>query len=168
MKSLKLALAGAVALITFTGVAMARDQVQVTGSSTVLPYATIVAEAFGENATFKTPVVEGGGSGAGRAKMCEGVGENTVDIANSSSRITQKDIDTCAANGVKDIMEVRIGYDGIVFASDVGGAEFAFTASDIYNAVAANVVKSGAIAANDYTQWAQFNDKLPEIGRAHV
>jgi phosphate transport system substrate-binding protein len=68
--------------------AMARDNVQITGSSTVLPYSTIVAEAFGENFDFPTPVVEGGGSGAGRAKMCEGVGTNTVDIANSSSRIT--------------------------------------------------------------------------------
>ncbi|MGL4405895.1 MAG: substrate-binding domain-containing protein, partial [Notoacmeibacter sp.] len=94
MKSFKLALAGAVALVTFTGAAVARDQVQVTGSSTVLPYATIVAEAFGENTDFKTPGIEGGGSGAGRAKMCEGVGENTVDIANSSSRISQKDLDT--------------------------------------------------------------------------
>jgi phosphate transport system substrate-binding protein len=64
--------------------AAARDQIQVTGSSTVLPYATIVAEAFGENFDFPTPVVEGGGSGAGRKKLCEGVGENTIDIANSS------------------------------------------------------------------------------------
>ena len=104
---------------------------QVTGSSTVLPYSTIVAEAFGENFDFPTPVVEGGGSGAGRAKMCEGVGPNTVDIANSSSRITQKDIDTCASNGVAGIMEVRFGYDGIVFASDVNGPEFAFTAADL-------------------------------------
>jgi hypothetical protein len=87
----------------------------------VLPYSTIVAEAFGENFDFPTPVVEGGGSGAGRAKMCEGVGTNTVDIANSSSRITQRDIDTCAANGVTEVMEVRFGYDGIVFASDVNG-----------------------------------------------
>ena len=99
--------------------ALARDQIQITGSSTVLPYATIVAEAFGENFDFPTPVVEGGGSGAGRKKLCEGVGENTVDIANSSSRISQSDIDLCAANGVAEIMEVRFGYDGIVFASDV-------------------------------------------------
>jgi phosphate transport system substrate-binding protein len=161
MNSFKIALAGAVASLAFAGQAVARDQVQITGSSTVLPYATIVAEAFGENFDFKTPVVEGGGSGAGRAKLCEGVGENTVDIANSSSRISQKDLDTCAANGVKDVMEVRIGYDGIVFASDVNGAEFAFAPADIFNAVAANVNKGGAIAANDYVQWAQFNDKLP-------
>jgi phosphate transport system substrate-binding protein len=161
MTIFKLALAGAVASLAFAGQAAARDQVQITGSSTVLPYATIVAEAFGENTEFATPVVEGGGSGAGRAKMCEGVGPNTVDIANSSSRISQKDLDTCAANGAKDIMEVRIGYDGIVFASDVNGPEFAFTPADIYNAVAANVAVNGAIAPNAFTQWAQFNDKLP-------
>jgi phosphate transport system substrate-binding protein len=95
--------------------ASARDQLQVSGSSTVLPFATIVAEAFGEQGKFKTPVVEGGGSGAGRAALCKGVDEASIDIANSSSRITQKDLDTCKANGVTDIMEVRIGYDGIVF-----------------------------------------------------
>jgi phosphate transport system substrate-binding protein len=103
----------AIAAVSATAAA-ARDNVQITGSSTVLPYATIVAEAFGENFDFPTPVVEGGGSGAGRAKMCEGVGPNTVDIANSSSRISQRDLDTCAANGVTEVMEVRIGYDGIV------------------------------------------------------
>ncbi len=150
----------AIAAVSATA-AMARDQVQVTGSSTVLPYSTIVAEAFGENFDFPTPVVEGGGSGAGRAKMCEGVGPNTVDIANSSSRITQRDIDTCKANGVTDIMEVRFGYDGIVFASDVNGPEFAFTPADIYNALAAQVAKDGAIVANPHTQWAEFNANLP-------
>jgi phosphate transport system substrate-binding protein len=143
------------------GAAAARDQVQITGSSTVLPYATIVAEAFGENFDFPTPVVEGGGSGAGRAKMCEGVGENTVDIANSSSRISQKDLDTCAANGVNEVMEVRIGYDGIVFASDVAGAAFAFTPADVYNAIGEQVLKDGALVANPHTQWSEFNPNLP-------
>jgi phosphate transport system substrate-binding protein len=142
--------------------ASARDQVQVTGSSTVLPYATIVAEAFGENFDFPPPVVEGGGSGAGRAKLCEGVGENTVDIANSSSRIKQSDIDTCAANGVTEIMEVRIGYDGIVFASDVAGPAFAFTPADIYNALGAQVVVDGALVANPNTSWATVNAALPD------
>ncbi len=141
--------------------AAARDNVQITGSSTVLPYSTIVAEAFGENFDFPTPVVEGGGSGAGRAKMCEGVGPNTVDIANSSSRITQRDIDTCATNGVNEIMEVRFGYDGIVFASDVNGPSFAFTPADLYNAVASNVAVNGAIQPNAFSQWAQFNSNLP-------
>jgi phosphate transport system substrate-binding protein len=139
----------------------ARDNVQSAGSSTVLPYATIVAEAFGENFDFKTPVVESGGSGAGRKKLCEGVGENTIDIANSSSRITQKDIDLCTANGVTEIMEVRFGYDGIVFASDIAGPDFAFTPADWYNALAAQVVKDGALVANASATWADANAALP-------
>jgi phosphate transport system substrate-binding protein len=141
--------------------AAARDQIQVTGSSTVLPYATIVAEAFGENFEFPTPVVEGGGSGAGRKKLCEGVGENTVDIANSSSRISQSDIDLCKTNGVEEIMEVRFGYDGIVFASAVDGADFALTPADVYGAVGAKVAKDGALADNAVATWAEVNPALP-------
>ena len=141
--------------------AFARDQIQVAGSSTVLPYATIVAEAFGENFEFPTPVVEGGGSGAGRKKLCEGVGENTIDIANSSSRITQSDLDTCKTNGVDDLLEVRFGYDGIVFASDVNGPEFALTPADVYNAIAAQVIKDGALMANGSKTWADVNAALP-------
>lgn len=153
--------ASVLALAAAAGAAEARDQIQIAGSSTVLPYATIVAEAFGENFDFPTPVVEGGGSGAGRKKLCEGVGENTIDIANSSSRIKQSDIDLCARNGVSEIMEVRIGYDGIVFASDVNGAEFAFTPADWYNALAAQVVKDGALVANPNKTWADVNAALP-------
>jgi phosphate transport system substrate-binding protein len=84
MNAIKLAAAAILASSALTGAAVARDQVQIAGSSTVLPYASIVAEAFGENFEFPTPVVESGGSGAGRKKLCEGVGENTIDIANSS------------------------------------------------------------------------------------
>ena len=161
MSLLKLS-ASTIAIVAVSATSgMARDQVQVTGSSTVLPYATIVAEAFGENFDFASPVVEGGGSGAGRKKLCEGVGENTVDIANSSSRISQSDIDLCAANGVTEIMEVRFGYDGIVFASAAAGPEFALTPSDVYGALAANVVKDGAITANAAATWADVNAALP-------
>lgn len=160
MKKLTLT-ASALALTLSAGAALARDQIQITGSSTVLPYATIVAEAFGENFDFPTPVVEGGGSGAGRKKMCEGVGENTVDIANSSSRISKSDVELCATNGVAEIMEVRIGYDGIVFASDVGGADFAFTPADIYGALGAKVAKDGALVDNTVAQWAEVNPALP-------
>jgi phosphate transport system substrate-binding protein len=159
--SLKVTASVAAILALGATTAAARDQVQITGSSTVLPYATIVAEAFGENFDFPAPVVEGGGSGAGRAKLCQGVGPNTVDIANSSSRISQKDLDTCAANGVTEVMEVRIGYDGIVFASDVNGPEFAFTPGDIYNALGEQVLVNGALAPNPHTQWSQFNPNLP-------
>jgi phosphate transport system substrate-binding protein len=151
----------AIAIAAAATAADARDQVQITGSSTVLPYATIVAEAFGENFDFASPVVEGGGSGAGRKKLCEGVGENTVDIANSSSRISQSDLDLCAANGVGEIMEVRIGYDGIVFASAVDGPEFALKPADVYSALAAQVMKDGALTANAAAQWSEVNSALP-------
>ncbi|MBC7283818.1 substrate-binding domain-containing protein [Hoeflea sp.] len=161
MNKLKFAIAALVASTAFAGVAVARDQIQIAGSSTVLPYASIVAEAFGENFSFPTPVVESGGSGAGRKKLCEGVGENTIDIANSSSRIKQSDIDLCAQNGVSEIQEVRIGYDGIVFASDINGPAFAFTPADWYNALAAKVVKDGALVDNPAKTWADVNPELP-------
>ena len=152
----------AIAAVSATGAfAQSRDNVQIAGSSTVLPYATIVAEAFGENFDFPTPVVQGGGSGAGRAMMCEGVGENTIDIANSSSRIKQSDLDRCASNGVTEVMEVRFGYDGIVFASDINGPAFAFTPADFYNAIGEKVLVNGALVANPYTQWSEFNANLP-------
>ena len=148
-------------LAVSAGAAAARDQVQVAGSSTVLPYATIVAEIFGESAGFPTPVIESGGSSAGLKKFCEGVGENTVDIANASRRIKDSEIAACASAGVTDIIEVQFGYDGIVFASDIGGNSFAFTPSDWYRAMAAQVVVDGQLIANPATSWDQVNPDLP-------
>jgi phosphate transport system substrate-binding protein len=142
--------------------AVARDNVQVAGSSTVLPYASIVAEAFGENTDFPTPVVESGGSSSGLKRFCEGVGENTIDVANASRKIRDKEIAACAENGVTDIIEVRIGYDGIVFASQINGPAFAaFTPSDIFNALAPKVVVDGALVDNPHTMWSDFNADLP-------
>jgi phosphate transport system substrate-binding protein len=115
---MKLLLLSTTLILAVASTAFARDNVQVTGSSTVLPYATIVAEAFGENFDFQTPVVEGGGSGAGRKKLCEGVGENTVDIANSSSKMKDEERAKCE-EAIGEVTEVRIGYDGIVFASNI-------------------------------------------------
>ncbi|QDY71481.1 substrate-binding domain-containing protein [Qingshengfaniella alkalisoli] len=144
--------------------AAARDQVQVAGSSTVLPYASIVAEAFGENFDFPAPVVESGGSSAGLKKFCEGVGENTIDVANASRKIRDGEVETCAANGVEEIIEVRIGYDGIVFASDINGPEFtAFTEEQWYMAMAAQIVQDGALVDNPYTTWAEIDSSLPDV-----
>jgi len=152
----------AVAAVSATAAAaQSRDTVQIAGSSTVLPYATIVAEAFGENFDFPTPVVESGGSSTGLRRFCEGVGENTTDIANSSRSIRESEIATCAENGVTDIVEVRFGYDGIVFASDINGASFEFTPSDWYLALAAELPVDGAMVANPNTQWADVNADLP-------
>ncbi len=152
----------ALALVAMSATAAsARDQLQIAGSSTVLPFATIVAESFGEQGEFKTPVVEGGGSGAGRAALCKGVGEETIDIANSSSGIKQSDVDTCTANGVTDIMEIKIGFDGIVFASDIAGPDFALNATTVFSAVAAQVAKDGALVANAAKTWAEVDAAMP-------
>ncbi|WP_137700483.1 substrate-binding domain-containing protein [Marimonas lutisalis] len=154
--------AAAIAAVSATAAA-ARDQVQVAGSSTVLPYASIVAELFGDNTDFPTPVVESGGSSAGLKRFCEGVGENTIDIANASRKIREKEINACAENGVTDIIEVRIGYDGIVFASQQSGPAFAaFEPSDIFNAIGAKVLKDGEVVDNPYNSWTEFNAELPD------
>ncbi len=139
----------------------ARDQIQVAGSSTVLPYASIVAEAFGENFDFPTPVVESGGSSAGLKKFCEGVGEGTIDIANASRAIKDREVAACAENGVTDIVEVRIGYDGIVFASDIQGNSFEFEPRDWYLALSEQVMVDGTLIANPYTMWNEVNPDLP-------
>lgn len=156
--------ASAIAVLAATATtAAARDNVQVAGSSTVLPYASIVAEAFGANTDFPTPVVESGGSSGGLKRFCEGVGENTIDVANASRAIRDKEIKACAENGVTDIMQVRIGYDGIVFASQQSGPAFtAFEPADIYNAIGAQVMKDGELVENTHESWAEFNSDLPD------
>ena len=132
----------------------ARENVQVTGSSTVLPYATIVAEAFGENFDFATPVVEGGGSGAGRKRLCEGVGPNTVDIANSSSKMKEEEWTACEA-AIGEVTEVRIGYDGIVFASNIGSLNIKdLTPAQLYSALHAD---------STATLWSDVDPALPAI-----
>ncbi|WCR11118.1 substrate-binding domain-containing protein [Paracoccus stylophorae] len=155
--------APAVAIIALSAsAAAARDQIQIAGSSTVLPYATIVAEAFGENTDFPTPVVESGGSSAGLKRFCDGVGENSIDIANASRPIKDSEKQACKAQGVTRIVEVRIGFDGIVFANAVSGPDFAYTPADWFNALAARVVKDGRIVENTATDWAQVNPDLPD------
>lgn len=161
MSSLKLA-ASALALTAIsTTSAFARDNVQVAGSSTVLPYAAIVAELFGENFDFPTPVIESGGSSAGLKRFCEGVGANTIDIANASRPIKDSELAACAEAGVTDLVEVRIGYDGIVFASDINGNSFAFTPEDWYKALAAEHFIDGALVPNTFETWDQVNPDFP-------
>ncbi|MDF2233263.1 substrate-binding domain-containing protein [Albimonas sp. CAU 1670] len=158
-----IALAVAGIMAAGAAAAQSRDQIQVAGSSTVLPYASIVAEAFGENFDFPTPVVESGGSSAGLKKFCEGVGLNTIDVANASRKIREKEVAACAENGVKEIIEVRIGYDGIVFASQIDGPAFTeFTPAQWYQAMAAEVVVDGKLTANPYKTWNEIDASLPE------
>ena len=155
----------ALAALGTAAMAQSRDQVQIAGSSTVLPYAAIVAEAFGENTDFPTPVVESGGSSAGLKRFCEGVGANTIDIANSSRPIRDGEREACAASGVTDVMEVRIGYDGIVFASQTGGPAFdAFVPAQWYAALAAELPVDGEMTVNPNNNWDQVNASLERMG----
>jgi phosphate transport system substrate-binding protein len=151
------ALAGAVA----SAPAYARDEIKVAGSSTVLPYAKIVAEDFQKAGKFKV-VVESGGSGAGINQFCKGVGPEFIDIANSSRKIKAEEVEACKKAGVNDIVEIRFGYDGIVFASDAKGPDFKFTPKDWYLALAAEVPVGGAIAANPSKTWKDVNPAFPE------
>ena len=163
MNTTKMSIALA-AVVAFAGTAVAqeRDQIRIAGSSTVLPYANIVAEAFGQVfAEFKAPVVESGGSSAGLKEFCKGVGPDFIDIANASRAIREKEIAACAENGVTEIIEVRIGYDGIVFASDINGPDFAYTPSDWFLALGETILVDGALVPNPNTTWADVNGDFP-------
>ena len=127
----------------------------------MLPYASIVAEAFGENIDYPTPVVESVGSSAGLKRFCEGAGENTIDVANASRQIKESEVAVCAENGATDIIEARIGYDGNVFASDIAGAAFEFTPTDWSNALSDTVMVDGALVDNPYTMWNEVNAAFP-------
>ncbi|GAA0596193.1 PstS family phosphate ABC transporter substrate-binding protein [Paenochrobactrum glaciei] len=152
----------AIAAVMSVSAASARDQIQVAGSSTVLPYAKIVAETFGETyPDFKTPVIESGGSGAGIKEFCKGVGENTIDIANASRALKDSELKSCIEAGVKDVQEVRFGYDGIVFATDAKGPEWKLKPADLYQALAAKVIVDGKLVDNPNTKWNQVNAALP-------
>lgn len=150
----KLILTSVLSLIAIP--AFARDNIQIAGSSTVLPYASIVAETFGENFDFTTPVVESGGSSAGLKRFCEGVGVNTIDIANASRAIKDTERKACAENGITDITEVRIGYDGIVFAARYENPGFEnLSQADIYKALHVD---------SKFISWAEVNPSLPDVG----
>ncbi len=164
MNILKLSVAALVASVALTGAAIARDQVQISGSSTVLPYAKIVAETFGETfPKFKTPVVESGGTGAGLKEFCKGVGPETIDIANASRPINKSEMEACKAAGVTEIQEVKFGYDGIVFAVDSSNKDLALVPADLYKALAAEVVVDGKLVANPYKKWSEVNKALPDV-----
>lgn len=155
MKKIQFKMLAAAGVLTIAAsTAMARDNIQVTGSSTVLPYATIVSEAFGENFDFPSPVIEGGGSGAGRKKLCEGIGENTVDIANSSSKMKEEEWAKCEST-IGSITEIRIGYDGIVFASNIGTLNIKdLTVLQLYTALHADSTAK---------LWSDVDPSLPEV-----
>jgi phosphate transport system substrate-binding protein len=158
---------GAVAFIassTLSLAASARDQIRIVGSSTVFPFATAVAEEFGRTTTFKTPIIESTGSGGGLKLFCAGVGAEHPDIANASRRIKQSEIDLCAKNGVTEITEVKIGYDGIVIANSKKAGKQALTLRQVFLALAKEIpVPNGDLVANPNETWKDVDPSLPDV-----
>lgn len=145
-----------------TANAAERDMVSIVGSSTVYPFATVVAERFGRSTRFSTPKIESTGSGGGLKLFCKGVGANTPDITNSSRRIKQSEYDDCQANGVTDIVEVLVGYDGIAIANSKAAPRLELGLRDLYLALAKDIPgPDGRLVPNPHQTWKDVNPKLP-------
>ena len=144
--------------------AIARDYISIAGSSTVLPFATIVAEQLGRKWNQKTPVVESGGSSVGKKGVCDGIGTQYIDIGNASSRMKVKELEYCNKNGVK-LTEIKVGYDGIVVANSKKGQQLNISRADLGKALTAQVPNEDGTAwiDNPYTHWNQINPSLPNL-----
>ncbi|MCH9694482.1 MAG: substrate-binding domain-containing protein [Gammaproteobacteria bacterium] len=161
-------LVAGISALAFAGPSSAqsgRDYVYVVGSSTVYPFATVVAERFGRGSEFKTPKIESTGSGGGLKLFCDGVGVDFPDVANASRAIKASEVETCAAHGVTEIVEVKIGYDGIVLANALGAPAMKLSRADIFMALAKEIPGKGEgeLIANPYTTWNEVNPELPAI-----
>ena len=155
------ALAAAVTGLS-TANAAERDTVSIVGSSTVYPFATVVAERFGRSTKFGTPKIESTGSGGGLKLFCKGVGANTPDITNSSRRIKKSEYDDCQANGVTDIVEVLVGYDGIAIANSKAAVRLELSLKDLYLALAKDIPgPDGRLIPNPNKTWKDVNPRLP-------
>jgi len=142
---------------------LARDQIRIVGSSTVFPFSTAVAEQFGKTSSFRTPVVESTGSGGGLKLFCAGVGLEYPDVANSSRRIKESEVERCTRNGVSDIVEVKIGFDGIVLANRKASPLYELTKEQIFRALAMQVPIDGALVPNPYVKWSDIDASLPQV-----
>lgn len=159
-----LALAGSIAAVSTP--AMARDTINIVGSSTVYPFATVVAERFGRNTDFPTPKLESTGSGGGLKLFCEGVGTQHPDITNASRRMKKSEFDNCQANGVKEITEVRIGADGIVMANSKNAEKLDLSLKQVFLALAKEVPNPDGgdeLVANPYMNWSEIDASLPDM-----
>ena len=161
----RLIIAGTIAALTITsGAQAARDHIDIVGSSTVFPFSTVVAETFGKNTGKPTPKIESTGTGGGMKLFCKGTAIDTPDITNASRRIKSSEFELCMKNGVTDITEVLVGFDGIAFANAKDGPDFDFSLRDIYLGLAAKIPgNEGVMIDNPFTHWNQINAKLPAV-----
>ena len=143
--------------------AAARDQIQIVGSSTVFPFSTAVAEQFGRSSEFKTPIVESTGSGGGLKLFCGGTGERTPDIANASRRIKASEVEMCGKHGVNEIVEVRIGYDGIVLAAARNADAMELTTKQVFLALARQIPVNDVLVDNPNRTWKDVDSSLPAV-----
>ena len=152
---------GFLIVCSFATNSYSRDQIKIVGSSTVYPYATVVAEKFGKGGKFKTPVIESTGTGGGMKLFCAGVGANHPDITNASRAIKPKEKTLCEKNGVTDIIEIVVGNDGISFAHSVNSPDADFTKEQLWRALAAKVDVDGKLVENPYKKWSDIDSSLP-------
>lgn len=142
----------------------ARDQIRIVGSSTVYPFTTAVAEQFGKKTGMKTPVVESTGTGGGMKLFCEGVGEDTPDATNASRRIKKSEFESCAKNGVKDIVEIVVGFDGLTVAQSKAAQPMKISRTNLFLALAKDVPGAdGKLVANPYKMWNEIDPSLPAV-----
>ncbi|NNJ98715.1 MAG: PstS family phosphate ABC transporter substrate-binding protein [Gammaproteobacteria bacterium] len=163
-KLLVLTSAAAIGFVTLAHAA-SRDYISIVGSSTVYPFSTVVAEKFGKSTKFKTPKIESTGSGGGMKLFCSGVGVQHPDVTNSSRRIKKSEFDQCQKNGVKGIIEVKIGYDGIAIANSKKANRMELSRKDLFLALAKQVPdpKGGeTLVKNPYKTWKDVNPALPD------
>jgi phosphate transport system substrate-binding protein len=157
-----LIMATVVSGLVISSAAQARDTLSLAGSSTVLPFARIIAEQLGKNPNFKTPVVESGGSSVGKKGVCDGIGTEFIDIGNASSRMKVKELEYCEKNGVK-LTEIKVGYDGIVVANSKKGNFLNISKADLGKALTAKVAINGKMVDNPYKKWSDINPSLPNV-----
>ena len=162
MKNFTKSLLTATTIILTATMAQARDQIRIVGSSTVYPFATVVAEKFGISTKFKTPVVESTGSGGGLKIFCQGIGPSHVDITNASRRIKAKEVKKCADNGITEITEVKVGYDGIVIANSKSALQIEIDRKHIWLALGKNVMVNGSIVPNPHKTWKDVDPSFPD------
>ena len=140
----------------------ARDQIRIVGSSTVYPFSTVVAEAFAKSTGMKTPIVESTGTGGGVKLFCAGVGEDTPDFVNASRKMKKAEMEICQKNGVNDIVEFKVGYDGLTIAMAKSAADVNLTRKQIFLAMAKQVPdKDGKLIDNPYKMWSDIDPALP-------
>jgi phosphate transport system substrate-binding protein len=156
--ALALVAAGTVA----AGSAAARDQIRIVGSSTVYPFTTAVAEQLGKTGGVKTPVVESTGTGGGMKLFCAGVGESHPDATNASRRMKKTEFEDCQKNGVKDIVELTVGFDGISVAQSKEGQPIKLTLAQLFLAIAKEVPGAdGKMIPNPNKTWSDIDKSLP-------